>query len=76
MNYEILKYIYTQVLKYGCKFQYHGDERYTLTGYYENGNKYWETNYHQGQRHGKDIGWCENGNKWWEVEYKHGKLIK
>jgi len=41
--------------------------------YYENGKKYWEREYHHGQRHGKSLGWWENGKKYWEREYHHGQ---
>ena len=54
-------------------------EKYIVRRYYKNGNKEWEEEYQNGQRHGKSIEWDENGNKLWEHEYqnglRHGKHI-
>jgi antitoxin component YwqK of YwqJK toxin-antitoxin module len=53
--------------------------KYIVRCYWKNGNKWWEDEYQNGQRHGKSIKWHENGNKLWEREYqngqKHGKSI-
>lgn len=51
-------------------------EEYIVRTYYENGQKWWETEYRNGQRHGKDIGWYKNGQKYREVEYKNDKLVR
>ena len=75
MNWEAIKQIYIEVLKYGCSIQYHGNDCYTLTDYYDNGNKWWVREYRNGKLHGKSIGWHESGNKAWEVEYRNGEQI-
>ena len=79
MNYETLKHIYREVLLNKNKIQYNGDDKYTITAYHSNGNKYWEQEYQNGQLHGKSFGWWENGNKHWEKKYQnnqlHGKYI-
>ena len=49
------------------------EHRYVVRWCYENGNKWWEEEYHQNQRHGKSIEWYKNGNKRWEEEWKNGK---
>jgi antitoxin component YwqK of YwqJK toxin-antitoxin module len=45
--------------------------------YYENGNKYYEIYYLNGERHRENgpayQGWYENGNKWYECYYLNGK---
>ena len=44
--------------------------------YYKNGQKWWEAEYQNGQKHGKSIGWhYENGQKRYKREYQKGKLI-
>ena len=72
MNWETLKNIYQQVLKYKNTIRYNGENKYTITHHYPNGNKCWEAEYQNDQLHGKCIGWWENGNKWWEAEYQNG----
>ena len=73
MNWEAIKHIYIKVLKHGCKIQYHGDDCYTITQHYPNGNKHWEAEWENGKPHGKYIEWWENGNKRWENEYQNGQ---
>jgi antitoxin component YwqK of YwqJK toxin-antitoxin module len=48
--------------------------KYVVRYYYTNGQKEWETNYYQGQLHGKSIGWYKNGQKEWETNYHQGQL--
>jgi hypothetical protein len=48
--------------------------KYVVRHYYENGQKNWETDYYQDQRHGKDIGWHKNGQVYWESDYYQGQL--
>ena len=50
--------------------------KYIVRRYYDNGQKWWERGYQNGQRHGKNIGWYFNGQKWWEEEWQNGKLIR
>jgi hypothetical protein len=54
--------------------------KYVVKYYYDNGQVERETNYHQGQQHGKNIRWYENGQKYWEINYhqnqRHGKDIR
>jgi len=75
MNWETLKYIYYQVLIEKNTIRYNGDDKYTITSHYPNGNKMWEREYQNGQLHEKSIWWWENGNKVWEEEYQNGKRI-
>jgi len=35
--------------------------------YWGNGNKRWETEYHNGILHGRHLGWYEDGSKRWEM---------
>ena len=76
MNYNAIKNIYTNVLKFNDTIKYLGGDKYKFVGYYKNGNKYWEIEYKNGIRHSKYISWDENGNKSWEREYQNGKKIK
>lgn len=54
--------------------------KYIVRRYYSSGQKYCETEYKNGQRHGKIIGWYKSGQKHWEDEYqdgkRHGKAIR
>lgn len=60
------------------------EDRITLNGvfftgvqtlWYETGQKYSETPYHEGKiMDGTQIVWHPNGQKWWERPYKNGKL--
>ncbi len=51
-----------------------GETEYAIVRrYYENGQKRWEREYHQGQPHGKSLVWCENGQKYWKKEYRQGQ---
>ena len=43
--------------------------------YQENGQKFFETEYQNGQRHGKKIWWDKNGKKYLEAEFQNGKMI-
>jgi antitoxin component YwqK of YwqJK toxin-antitoxin module len=47
--------------------------KYIVRYYWKNGNKCWERECQNGQRHGKSFGWYENGNKYWEREYQNGQ---
>jgi antitoxin component YwqK of YwqJK toxin-antitoxin module len=50
------------------------ENKYIVRYYWENGNKWWEYEYQNGQLHGKWIAWYKNGNKRWEREYQNGQL--
>ena len=74
MNYKDIKNIYINILKYNCKIKCFGDGKYKLTGYYKNGNKWWEAEYQNNNRHCKYITWYDNGNKCWERDYENNTL--
>jgi antitoxin component YwqK of YwqJK toxin-antitoxin module len=48
-------------------------ERYIIRYYHRNGQKYWESEYQNGQLHGKYIRWYRNGQKHWEKEWQDGQ---
>jgi antitoxin component YwqK of YwqJK toxin-antitoxin module len=43
-------------------------------GYRDNGQKFWETPYVNGERHGIETWWYENGKKWIESPHVNGDL--
>lgn len=43
--------------------------------YYNTGEKWWEIEYKNGLRHGRNIGWYRDGNIKWEVLCENGKTI-
>jgi len=49
------------------------EEKYIVRGYYINGNKWWEAEYQNGQKHGKSIEWYENGKLHRVSEYQNGQ---
>ena len=76
MNWEAIKYIYRCVLIRKDKIEYLGGNKYSLSMYYQNGQKSWETEYENCERHGKTMGWSSYGIELYNDEYVHGKLIK
>ena len=76
MNWETLKHIYRFVLINKSKIHYHGDNKYTLTSYYPNGNPRWKEEYCEDRLHGVNQGWYENGSVLYKEVWKNGKLIK
>ena len=70
----VLEHLKKQVVPKHLKKTKNG---YKVYGWYENGKKWWEWNYVNGQKHGKQYGWYENGKKRWQDNYvngqKHGK---
>ena len=73
MNYDAIRRIYKQVLS-GATIAWYGNDKYKLTGYYKNGNKWWEAEYQNNNRHCKYITWYDNGNKCWERDYENNTL--
>ena len=80
MNFDGVKHIYKEVLVCGCKIEYLGGDRYKLTEHYQNGKKYLEGYFTNGNEHGKYTQWYEGGQKSWETEFQngliHGKCIR
>ncbi len=76
MNWEAIKHIYYRVLICNHKMEYLGGDKYKLISFYLTGEKHWETEYKNGQLHGKYIDWDKNGEKFWEAEHQNGKLIR
>ena len=75
MNWKAIKYIYYCVLIYRNKIEYLGGNKYKLTKYFNNGQKFWEIEYENFERHGNSIGWTCYGEEHYSDEYVHGKLI-
>ena len=74
MNWEAIKNIYRSVLVHNHKIEYLGGDKYKLISLHPTVKKWWEEEYQNGLRHGKDIGWHINGQKIWETEYQNGQL--
>lgn len=76
MNWEAIKYIYKCVLVHNNKIKYLGGSKYSLTKYFDNGQKFWEVELENCERHGKSIGWTYYGIELYNEEYVYGKLVK
>ena len=76
MNWETIKEIYRNVLIYNIEVRYFGGNKYSLLKYFNNGQKFWEAEYENCERHGKSRGWTCYGKELYNNEYVHGKLIK
>ena len=76
MNWQAIKSIYHSVLVRGNKIEYFGEDKYRLTSFHSNGNKFEEREYKNGLLHGKIVGWRKDGTKYWEVEYEEGEFAR
>ena len=75
MNWETIKYIYYHVLILKDKIEYLGEDKYRLTSYHKDGQKYWSGEYKDRVPHGRHMSWFEKGTKSLEYEYKNGNGI-
>jgi len=73
MNWKAIKYIYYYILSRNYSIEYLGEDKYKITSWRKNEQKYYEIERKNEVIHGKYIGWWENGQKRWEYEYKNGK---
>ena len=75
MNWKAIKIIYNDVLINNCTIEYLGEDKYKITGWYPNRQKYWEAELKDGRLHGKYTNWNKNGQKYAEYNYKNGEYI-
>lgn len=68
-------YFITNQGKIEVILEYENGEKVKATGYYENGNKYWEANFNGETLHGLDIVYFKNGNKKYQRYCENGKQI-
>jgi len=73
----VRNHIKKNVIKHYCRKTQKG---YIQIMWYDNGQKWYETPYVNGQVHGKEMGWYVNGQKGYEVSYvngqKHGEAMR
>ncbi|KKL51119.1 hypothetical protein LCGC14_2298670 [marine sediment metagenome] len=75
MTWKAIKFIYREVLICNSKIKYFGGNKYKITKYFDNGQKFWEAEFENDMRHGKSTGWTRYGEELYNDEYIHGKLI-
>lgn len=73
MEFKSIKNIYAWVIKDNVKIKWRGEEKYTLTWFFNN-KRYRLADVNDGKKDGRSIWWFSDGTKMEECHYVNGKL--